>query len=76
MVHLTSIKPIFRLIAAELPAREVIVTLDNTLMGHALRYASNRQYDLVSGGLWLTRQIRMQYITNNLKTSKPCPRGC
>jgi hypothetical protein len=44
------LKPICRLIVAELPAREVIVTLDSTRMDPAMRHASNRKYENVSAG--------------------------
>jgi hypothetical protein len=41
------LEPICRLIVVELPAREVIVTLDSTLMGLALQHASSREYQNV-----------------------------
>lgn len=40
-------EPIFRLTVVELPAREVIVTLDSTLMDLALQHASSREYQNV-----------------------------
>lgn len=40
-------EPICRLIVVELPAREVIVTLDSTLMDLALQHASSREYQNV-----------------------------
>ncbi len=48
---LSGLKSICRLIVAELPAREVIVTLDNILMRLALRHANNRMYEIVRGDL-------------------------
>ena len=44
------LKPIRRLIVVELPAREVIVTLDSTLTGLALQHASNRKHEIIDGG--------------------------